>query len=195
MRSFSLKAVMVCVALLGCQATLTAQAATKPQAAKQAAAQEKVSALGGKLAFTLPEGFMKGEMPEIDEKAIAQGVTGSLYTHQVQKRVLIVTETPVPMGVKASDNDTQVLDGLIAGTLAQQSGSYKDFQRLAEKRIVKKNGLGIRQLDTSATMSTTKVLSTTIVAASGTRATVLNVVSPAKDPAGHAALVKTVIGE
>ncbi|RMQ47107.1 hypothetical protein ALQ04_00092 [Pseudomonas cichorii] len=195
MRTFSLKAVMMCVALVGCQSLLSVQAATKPAAEKQAAASQKASLLGGKLAFTLPAGYVKGEMPEIDAKAIAQGVTGALYTHQAQQRVVIVTETPIPMEVQASDNDSLVLDGLVAGTLAQQRSGYTDVKELGEKTIVKKNGLGIRQVDISATMSGAKVLSTTIFAASGTRAAILNVISSAKHPAEHAQMVKTVIGQ
>ncbi|MCD5996642.1 polyribonucleotide nucleotidyltransferase [Pseudomonas sp. CDFA 602] len=195
MRSFSLKAIVMCMALVGIQGIVTVQAATKQQAAAPAAAAQKASLLGGKLTFTLPAGYVQGEMPEIDAKAKAQGVTGALYSNSTEKRVVIVTEAPIPMDVKASDNDSIVLDGLATGTLTQQSQGYKDFKKLGEKKIVKKNGLGIRQLDTSATMSDAKVLSTTIVAASGTRAAVLNVVSNAKNPKEHAALVKAIIGQ
>ncbi|CAM3461089.1 polyribonucleotide nucleotidyltransferase [Pseudomonas floridensis] len=195
MRSFSFKAMVIGMALVGAQATVSAQAATPAQATAPAAAVQKASVLDGKLAFTLPAGYVRGEMPEIDEKAKAQGVTGALYSNATDKRVVIVTETPIPMDVKASDNDSVVLDGLVTGILAQQTAGYKDFKKLGEKKIVKKNGLGVRQLDTSATMSDAQVLSTTIMAASGTRAAVLNVVSNAKNPKEHAALVKTVIGQ
>ena len=195
MQSFSLKAVMLCVALASCQGIVSAQAATKPAAEKQAAASQKASLLDGKLTFTLPAGYVKGEMPEIDAKAIAQGVSGALYTNQAQKRVLIVTETPIPMDMQASDNDRLVLDGLVAGTLTQQRSSYKDFKELGEKTIVKKNGLGVRQIDASATMSGAKVLSTTVVAASGSRSAILNVISNAKNAVEHEQMVKTVIGE
>ncbi|MBX8475784.1 polyribonucleotide nucleotidyltransferase [Pseudomonas cichorii] len=195
MQSFSLEAVALCVALVGCQGIASAQAATKPAAEKQAVASQKASLLDGKLAFTLPAGYVKGEMPEIDAKAIAQGVSGALYTHQAQKRVLIVTETPIPMDMQASDNDRLVLDGLVAGTLTQQRASYTNFKELGEKTIVKKNGLGIRQIDASATMSGAKVLSTTLVAASGSRSAILNVISSAKNAAEHEQMVKVVVGE
>ena len=195
MPQFNLKAAVACIALLSGVLALEAQAQTKTQPAKQAAAPVKASLLGGKLAFTVPAGYVKGEMPEIDEKAKAQGVTGSLYTNQADKRLLIVTEMPIPMGIEAEDNDAEVLDGLLVGQQAHQSGSYKDFKKLGEKKIVKKNGLGIGQLDTSVTMSGAPVLSTTLVAASGKRSAILNVVSRATNPAEHAAMVKNVIGE
>lgn len=191
---FDLKAVIACLALLSTVAPVSVQAETKAKSSSQAAV-EKVSVLDGKLSFTLPAGFKKDPMPEIDAKAVAQGVTGSLYTHQADKRVLIITEMPIPMGVEATDNDAEVLDGLLVGQQAHQSGSYKDFKKLAEKKIVKKNGLGVGQLDTSVTMSGAPVLSTTLVAASGKRAAILNVVSRAANAEQHKAMVKTVIGE
>ncbi|MCF5707326.1 polyribonucleotide nucleotidyltransferase [Pseudomonas syringae] len=194
MTSFSLKAIVMCMALVGVQGMVSAQAATKTQATAPAATAQKASLLDDKLAFTLPAGFVQGEMPEIDDKAKAAGVTGALYTDSTQKRVVIATQTPLPMGVEVGDNDSVVLDGLVTGTMAQQSAG-KDFKKLSEKTILKKNGLGIRQVDTSATMSDTKVLSTTLVAASGKRAAVLNVVSNAKDPKAHAALIKQIIGQ
>ncbi|MFJ4141682.1 polyribonucleotide nucleotidyltransferase [Pseudomonas sp. NPDC089734] len=195
MQIFSFKAMVMCVALFGCQGLISAQAASKADTEKKAVAIQKASLLDGKLAFTLPAGYVRSEMPEIDEKAIAQGVSGALYSNQAEKRVLIVTEMPIPMDVQASDNDALVLDGLVTGTLAQQRPHAVDFKELGEKKIVKKNGLGLRQVDTSSTLSGTPVLSTTLVAASGTRSAVLNVVSSAKDPAGHAELVKAIIGQ
>lgn len=194
MKSFSLKAIVMCMAPVGVQGMVSAQAATKTQATAPATIAQKASLLDDKLAFTLPAGFVQGEMPEIDDKAKAAGVTGALYTDSTQKRVVIATQTPLPMGVEVGDNDSVVLDGLVTGTMAQQSAG-KDFKKLSEKTILKKNGLGIRQVDTSATMSDTKVLSTTLVAASGKRAAVLNVVSNAKDPKAHAALIKQIIGQ
>lgn len=197
MSRFDFKAVFVCLALAGMVLSVSVQAETKsrPKPASQAQAHEKVSLLDGKLVFPLAAGFVKDAMPEIDDNAIAQGVTGSLYTNQAEKRLLIITEMPIPMGVQARDNDAEVLDGLLVGQQAHQSGSYQDFKKLAEKKFVKKNGLGVGQLDTSVTMSGAPVLSTTLVAASGKRAAIINVVSRASNAAQHAAMVKSVIGE
>jgi hypothetical protein len=193
MPSFNLKVIVACIALFGGVTAVEAQ--TKAQPAKQAVAPAKASVLGGKLAFTLPAGYVQGEMPEIDEKAIALGVTGSLYTHQADKRVLLIAEMPIPMGIEAQDNDPEVLDGMLVGQQAHESGSSKAFKKLGEKKFVKKNGLGIGQLDTSSEMSGTKVLSTTIVAASGRRSAIITVISRANNPTEHAAMVKTVVGQ
>ncbi|MBD8491545.1 polyribonucleotide nucleotidyltransferase [Pseudomonas syringae] len=175
-------------------APLTVQAETRGKPSKAAAANLQVSLLGGKLAFTLPAGYVKDEMPEVDAKARAEGVSGAMYTHPAEKRVLIVTETPIPVGVEASDNDAQVLDELSAAALTQQGSSYQNVQRLGEQRLLKKNGLGVRQLDASATLGGANVLSTTLLAASGSRSAVLNVISSARDPKAHEAAVKAIIG-
>ncbi|KPX25157.1 hypothetical protein [Pseudomonas syringae group genomosp. 3] len=199
MRSFGFKAIAVCVALAASQVAINVQAATKAEAVAPAAAPapaaQKVSLLGGKLAFTVPAGYVQGEIPEVDEKAKAEGVYGVTYTNKAERRVIIVTETPIPMDIEASDNDELVLSGMATGTLARLRTSYKDFKKLNERTVLKKNGLGVRQVDTSATMSDMKVLSTTIFAASGTRAVTLNLLSRVENPKEHAALVKTVIGQ
>ncbi|MDU8500522.1 polyribonucleotide nucleotidyltransferase [Pseudomonas syringae] len=199
MRSFGFKAIAVCIALAASQVAINVQAAAKAEAAAPAAAPapaaQKVSLLGGKLAFTVPAGYVQGEIPEVDEKAKAEGVYGVTYTNKAERRVIIVTETPIPMDIEASDNDELVLSGMATGTLARLRTSYKDFKKLNERTVVKKNGLGVRLVDTSATMSDMKVLSTTIFAASGTRAVTLNLLSRVENPKEHAALVKTVIGQ
>ena len=149
--------------------------------------------LGGKFVFYLPKDYVQGPMEEIDDKAKAAGVTGSLYMNKPAKRVVIITETPLPDGKSVPSNDTQTLDTIIAETLVQQQSSYKDFTKLGEKKIVRK-GLGLRQLDISGSVEGGKVLSTTIAAASGTRTAMVNVISLAKDAKAHGVLVKGVTG-
>lgn len=204
MRLFNLKTAFICTALAVClgaagaQASSNASTKTASKAASKAKhpakpATQKVSMLGGKFVFTLPKAYVKGPMEEIDDKAKAAGVTGSLYMNKPAKRVVIVTETPLPDGQNVSSNDTGTLDTIIAETLVQQQSSYKDFKKLDEKKIVRK-GLGLRQLDISGGVEGGNVLSTTITAASGTRTAMVNVISLAKDPKAHAALVKGVTG-
>lgn len=154
---------------------------------------QKVSMLGGKFVFYLPKDYVKGPMEEIDDKAKAAGVTGSLYMNKPAKRVVIITETPLPDGKTVPSNDTETLDDIIAETLVQQQSSYKDFSKLGEKKVVRK-GLGLRQLDISGSVDGGKVLSTTVAAASGNRTAMVNVISLAKDAKAHGALVKGVTG-
>lgn len=209
MRLFTLKSAMICTALAFALGTVGAHAATdtkhpakssktthSSKTSKKAPAKptgQKVSMLGGKFVFYLPKDYVQGPMEEIDDKAKAAGVTGSLYMNKPAKRVVIITETPLPDGKSVPSNDTQTLDTIIAETLVQQQSSYKDFTKLGEKKIVRK-GLGLRQLDISGSVEGGKVLSTTIAAASGTRTAMVNVISLAKDAKAHGVLVKGVTG-
>ncbi len=69
MPSFSFKAIVVCMTLVGTLGMVNAQAASKTQAAAPAAATtQKASLLGGKLAFTLPAGFVQGDCPRSTKK-------------------------------------------------------------------------------------------------------------------------------
>jgi hypothetical protein len=154
---------------------------------------QKVSMLGGKFVFYLPKDYVKGPMEEIDDKAKAAGVTGSLYMNKPAKRVVIITETPLPDGKNVPSDDTETLDNIIAETLVQQQSSYKDFSKLSEKKVVRK-GVGLRQLDISGSVDGGKVLSTTVAAASGNRTAMVNVISLAKDAKAHALVVKGVTG-
>ncbi|MDH0747583.1 polyribonucleotide nucleotidyltransferase [Pseudomonas sp. GD03842] len=207
MPSFTLKSALTCTALALALGVLGAQAATDTKhpvkstksthtAKKTTPAKpsgQKVSMLGGKFVFYLPKDYVKGPMEEIDDKAKAAGVIGSLYMNRPAKRVVIITETPLPDGKTASSNDTETLDTIIAETLIQQQSSYKDFAKLGEKKLVRKR-LGLRQLDISGSVDGGKVLSTTVAAASGTRTAMVNVISLAKDAKAHGALVKAVTG-
>jgi hypothetical protein len=173
------------------QTSKSAKAA--PKAVPAPLATQNVSMLGSKLAFNLPKDYVQGPMEEIDDKARAAGVTGSLYMNKPAKRVVIITETPLPDGQSVPSNDSQTLDNIIAETLVQQQSSYKDFSKLGEKKIVR-NGLELRQLDISGSVEGGKVLSTTIAAVSGNRNALINVISLEKDAEAHAALVNEVTG-
>jgi hypothetical protein len=192
MRLFSLKTLLQCTALAASVSMVGAHAASKAKAPPKPPVQ-RVSMLGGKFVFTLPKAYVKGPMEEIDDKARAAGVTGSLYMNKPAQRVVIITETPLPDGRKVSSNDKKTLDGIIADTLKQQQSSYKDFKKLGEKKIVRK-GLGMRQLDIAGSVDGGRVLSTTVTAASGTRTAMVNVISLAKDAKAHADVVKGVTG-
>lgn len=209
MRLFTLKTALTCTALafgLGItgahaatdakhpvKSSKTAHSSKSSKAAPAKPTGQKVSMLGGKFVFTLPKDYVKGPMEEIDDKARAAGVTGSLYMNKPAKRVVIITETPLPDGKNVPPNDTETLDSIIAETLVQQQSSYKDFKKLGEKKVARK-GLGLRQLDVSGSVDGGKVLSTTIAAASGTRTAMVNVISLAKDAKAHGAVVKGVTG-
>lgn len=191
MRFFSCKTVLFIAAITLGMSSASLYAATKQQAKQKAPTMQKVSMLGGKFVFRLPKEYVKSPMPEIDAKAKAAGVTGSLYMNKAAKRVVIVTEAPLESGEKVSSNDGPTLDGVIAATREQQKASYKDFKELGVKKMVRR-GLGVRQLDISGSIDGGKVLSTTVTAASGKRMAMVNVISLQKDAKAHGELLKAI---
>lgn len=188
MRFFSCKTVVLAAALMMSLQSADVVAATKQQASP---GLQKVSLLGGRLVFRLPKEYVKSPMPEIDDKARAAGVTGSLYMNKAAKRVVIITETPLDAGQKVSSNDKATLDGIIAATIEQQKASYQNFKKLGEKKMVRR-GLGVRQLDISGSVDGGKVLSTTVTAAAGKRTAMVNVISLEKDAKAHGELLKMI---
>jgi hypothetical protein len=95
--------------------------------------------------------------------------------------------------VTAKDNDAGFLDGAVTGFLNQQVASLPDFKKLSEKKLTLK-GLGVRQIDSTATMGGGKTLNTTFLAGSGSHMSVVQVIFRADDQAGHDKLIKQIVG-
>lgn len=188
MRFFSCKTLLLTAVLaMGLQG---ANLYAAPQ--QKAPTQQKVSMLEGKWVFRLPKEYVKSPMPEIDDKAKAAGVTGSLYMNKAAKRVVIVTETPLESGETVSSNDDATLSGVITATIEQQKASYQNFKQLGDVKKMVRRGLGLRQLDISGSVDGGKVLSTTVTAASGKRMAMVNVISLEKDAKAHGELLKGI---
>lgn len=148
----------------------------------------KVSMLGDKFKFTLPKGFVANPLP-----ADATGATGTMYTNATTKTVVIAAENTIPGGASVKDNDGEFLDTSASDFATQQARSLPDFTKLGEKSLTQKGtGLGLRQIDSSATQGGGKTLDTTLMAASGTRMALVQVISRLSDNAGHEALVKQI---
>jgi hypothetical protein len=188
------------LSLLAALSPLTSHAASKhkQEPAKEAAASGtstaalKVSTLGGKFTFTLPAGFAANPLPAGDAAHGTEGASGTMYLNEALKRVIIVTESPIPNGTKVSDNDDTFLDGAAAGLSSQQRAGLPDYQKVSEKSM-KINTLGVRQIDSTGTMGGGKTITTTLVAGSGTRMTAVEVVSRAADQSSHDAFVQQIV--
>lgn len=173
--------------------SVTAPVSAAQATSKSAAKAIKVSTLGGKFGFSLPDGYKAEELPAGNNENGTAGAKGTMYMHQQQRRVVIVTQMPVPNGETAKDNDEVFLAGAVAGFEQQQSAALPDYKKLDEKRLPLKK-LGVRQIDSSATMGGGRTLVTTFVAASGKQMALIQVISRADDEKGHAAMVKRIAG-
>ena len=192
MSLLSKKAVVLLLTAVASLGALNAQAA-KATASDTAPAQ-KVSMLGGKFKFTLPKGFVANPLPAGDAATGTAGATGTMYTNQATKTVVIAAENTIPGGLNVKDNDGQFLDSVASDFATQQATALPDFTKLSEKSLTQKGtGLGLRQVDSTATQGGGQTLNTTLMAGSGTKMALVQVISRASDKKGHDALVKTIL--
>ena len=161
-------------------------------AADKAAAPLKITALGGKFSFTLPPGYVANPMPPGQAANGTAGSTGTMYLNEQQKRVIVATQTPIPGGLDVKENDEAVLEGAALGLVEHQSAALPDFKETGDKKIKLKT-LGVRQIDSTATMGGGKTISTTFIAAYGTRMSMVQIISRADDSEGHRKVVEAVL--
>ena len=108
--------------------------------------------------------------------------------------MVIAAENSLPEGVKVKDNDGEFLDGTAADFDAAQRKALPDYNKLSEKSLtLKKTGLGLRQVDSTATQGGGQTLNTTLMAASGSHMTVVRVISRPGDMAAHETLIKQIV--
>lgn len=189
MSLFGKKAAALFFAAITSFGAVGVNAATQP-AANTSTAQE-IFALSGKFVFNLPQGFEANPLPPGDSASGTAGAMGTMYTNPTSKTVVMVAETLRTDGVQIKDNDSQFLDSAVESFLEKQGAALPDFKKTGEKKLTIK-GLGLRQVDSTATMGGGKTLGTTLLAGSGIRILVIQIISRADNPTGHAALVRQV---
>ncbi|MCJ8205040.1 hypothetical protein [Pseudomonas sp. RGM2987] len=172
-------------------AVVPAQAA--PAKPSSEAPAQKVSMLAGKFTFNLPKGFTATPLPAGEATQGTAGATGTMYSNATSRTVVITAENIIIGGTSVKDDDSAFLDTTMADFAAQRIKALPDAKILSEKSLTQKgSGLGLRQLDTSATQGGGPTLDTTLLGASGTRMAVVQIISRASDKAGHEALVKRI---
>jgi hypothetical protein len=192
MSSLSKQAAVLLLTAITSLVAFPALAAQPKKPATQAPAL-KVSMLGGKFSFTLPQGFMATPLSAGDVAQGTAGASGTMYSNATSKTVVITAENTLVDGVNVKDNDAAFLDTTFADFAVQKTKALPDARILGEKSLtLKATGLGLRQLDTRATQGGGPTLDTTLIAASGTRMAVVQIISRTSDQAGHEALVKQI---
>lgn len=191
MSLFSQKAVALMLAAVASFGTASVYAASKTAASVTPA--QKVSVLAGKFSFTLPKGFIANPLSAGDEAKGTAGATGTMYTNQATRTVVIVAENTIPDGLTVKDNDAAFLDDAVSGFASEQRQALPDFNKQSEKSLTVK-GLGLRQIDSTATQGGGQTLNTSLLAGSGTRMTLIQIISRADDKAGHGVLVQQILG-
>ncbi|KAF2405856.1 hypothetical protein ACMSI6_04340 [Pseudomonas antarctica] len=161
-------------------------AATKPTT-------QTISTLGGKFTFSLPKAYVADTLPTGNAADGTADTQGTLYANSTTKSVVIVAETVRNDGATIKDNDPQFLNGAVADFVKDQSAALPDFKKLNEKKWTYK-GLGLRQVDSTATQGGGKTLNSTFLGGSGNHLLVIQAISRADDVKGHAELVKQITG-
>ena len=183
MATFTKTAVLLALALTAGSAL----AATKPST-------QTISTLGGKFTFSLPKAYVADTLPAGKAEDGTGDTQGTMYANQTTKSVVIVAETVRKDGVKIEDNYPKFLDGAVAGFIKDQSAALPDFKKQSEKKLNFK-GLGMRQVDSTATQGGGKTLNSTFLSGSGNQLLVIQAISRADDVKGHAELVKQITGK
>ncbi|MEH6353414.1 hypothetical protein [Pseudomonas sp. 3JA] len=191
MSLLSKHAAALLLAAIAALVLVPAQAAPSKVAGNAAA--QKVSMLGGKFVFTLPKGFIATPLPAGEAAQGTAGATGTMYSNATSRTVVIAAENTIINGANVKDDDGAFLDTTMGDFAAQRTTALPDAKILSAKSLTQKGtGLGLRQIDTSATQGGGPTLDTTLLAASGTRMAVVQIISRASDKAGHEALVKQI---
>ncbi|MBD8740033.1 hypothetical protein IFR41_10955 [Pseudomonas fluorescens] len=154
---------------------------------------QTISTLGGKFTFKLPKAYVADTLPAGKAEDGTADTQGTMYANQTTKSVVIVAETVRNDGVTIGDNDAPFLDGAVAGFVKDQSAALPDFKKQSEKKLTFK-GLGLRQVDSTATQGGGKTLNSTFLGGSGNHLLVIQAISRVDDAKGHAALVKQITG-
>ncbi|CRM22566.1 hypothetical protein [Pseudomonas sp. 31 R 17] len=157
------------------------------------ATTQTISTLGGKFTFDLPKAYTADTLPSGKADDGTADTQGTLYANATTKSVVIVAETIRNDGVAIKDNDPQFLDGAVADFVKNQRAALPDFKKQNEKKLTYK-GLGLRQVDSTATQGGGKTLNSTFLGGSGNQLLVIQAISRADDVKGHAALVKQITG-
>lgn len=192
MSIFSKTTLTLTLAVVGLLGLSNLHAASKP--GTKPPSEVNVSVLGGKFRFTLPAGFNASPLSADEQSSEGAGAVGTLYANAQQKRVVMVVEKPLPEASRPGDNDDAFLDGAVSGFVDRQSAALPDFRQTGESRL-NRNGLGVRQVDSTTTLGGGKTLNSTFIAGSGERMAVIQVISRSDDASGHAALVKRIASD
>ncbi|MCU0121016.1 hypothetical protein N8H74_22360 [Pseudomonas sp. B2M1-30] len=185
MSLLSKKAVVLLLAAVAGFGAINAQAAK----AKEKAVAASVSMLGGKFIFTLPKGFIGDPIPPGPT-----GANGNMYTNQTTKTVVIAAENDLPGQPNLKDNDSAFLDDTVDSFVKEQRKGLSDFNKLSEKSLtLKKSGLGVRQVDSTVTQGGGLTLTTTLMAGSGNRMAIVQIISRPTDTKGHDELVNRIV--
>ncbi|WP_339441925.1 hypothetical protein [Pseudomonas proteolytica] len=150
-----------------------------------------VSTLDGKFTFTLPKGYVAEALPAGVQTQGTAGANSTMYINKASKSVVVVAQTLRNDGIDLKDDEPLFLDSAVKGFLKEIGTSLPDYKKLAQKKLLVK-GVGLRQVDGTASMGGGKTLNSMFLAGSGNRLLVIQAISRAEDVTGHELLVRQI---
>lgn len=180
-KSINLTGSLCLLTALGGAATLASAAEVKAPAA--AATTQTVTLLNGKQVFNLT-GY--------EVQPVPGGGPGKMYVSKQEKRVLLIGEDDIPLVARAA-SDADFLEGMktIKDKQKQASPSYT----VTSEKMENVKGLEVDHIEATDKMDGKDVLQATLLAAGEKKFTVIQVISGAKDKAGHTAAVNNILGK
>lgn len=148
-----------------------------------------VSLQKGKITFELPAGFSdQTKLSGIvnDDKSIIQ-----LFLNGKARQRTVTSEVNAPAGMKLNTSDTMLKD-LTQSIITELGDRYQNIKKTKEENIT----IGkqkFHRLDTEQTVNGQKVVSTIMLTVFNKRVVTLQMLSPAKTPEVHQALVQRII--
>lgn len=173
----------LCMAMALSSAANMAIAAEANAPVANAAAAEKVSLLGGHLAFNL-KGYEMQPVPG--------GGPGNMYVSKAEKRVLLIGEDAIPVVARGA-TDADFIDGMKSIKDKQKQAS-PDYTVISEK-TEKVKGLEVYHIEATDKMDGKNVQQATLLSVTDNKFTVIQVISGSKDKAGHAAAVNNILAK
>ncbi|NKG30292.1 hypothetical protein HHI26_01445 [Erwinia sp. JH02] len=173
----------LCMAMALSSAANMAVAAEAKAPVANAAAAEKVSLLGGHLAFNL-KGYEMQPVPG--------GGPGNMYVSKAEKRVLLIGEDAIPVVARGA-TDADFIDGMKSIKDKQKQAS-PDYTVISEK-TEKVKGLEVYHIEATDKMDGKDVQQATLLSAADNKFTVIQVISGSKDKVGHAAAVNNILAK
>ncbi|HEI8868153.1 DcrB-related protein [Serratia sp. AKBS12] len=171
-------------------AAQTAPPAPKPEEPKPALPQGlSVSMQKGRITFELPPGFSdqtKYSGIINDSKSNIQ-----LFLDSKSRQRTVSSEVIPPDGMKLNNSD-KMLNELMQSMMTELSDRYQNIKRTKEENLV----IGkqkFHRLDTEQSVNGQKVVSTIMLTVFNKRVVTLQMLSPAKTPEVHQALVQRII--
>ncbi|QEI04669.1 hypothetical protein FXN63_01550 [Pigmentiphaga aceris] len=158
-------------------------AASPEKPAAVATDTHSVSLADGKLKFVL-RGFEA--QPLNDQNG------DTMYDNDKTNQTIIVTEGPLPA---SAGNTSATALQVAVDTLKEKQHAASDNFRITRERTTNVKGLRVYRLDATDDFKGTKLLMTSLMTLGDKNVTLIEVMSSAKDPAGHAAALKNILGK